>query len=285
MVSITKMPMAKRKKHNRPVILILAYILFVVLVFPYLVMLLTSLKTNTTVYAIPPTFFPKPWDFHNYVEIFQKAPVLRYVLNTVFVAGGATVLALLCGIPAAYVVARAQFRGKKAYLYLLLITQMFSPIVLLVGLFKEVLFLGLMNNLWALVLINAAFNQAFTIWLLSGYFSSLPHEIEQAAWIDGCTRFQALRRITLPLAMPGIVTTVIFVFIAAWNEFAVALTIMSSDHLKPLTVGIYTFIGQYNIQWQYLFATSLIATVPVVILFLLIEKYLIGGLTGGGVKH
>ncbi|WP_029423133.1 carbohydrate ABC transporter permease [Alicyclobacillus macrosporangiidus] len=269
---------------TRPAILVIAYLLMLILLFPYLVMILTSLKSEQTVYSIPPTLLPHPWYFQNYVDVWTKAPVLQYLLNTIWLATGATVIALICGIPAAYVLSRLKFRGKRFYMYLLLITQMFSPVVLVVGLYREVLWMGLMNNVWSLVLINAAFNQAFTVWLLSGYFSSLPYDLEQAAWIDGCSRWKALLRIVLPLALPGIVTTVVFVFIAAWNEFAVALTVISSESAKPLTVGIYAFMGQYYTQWQYLFAVSIIATVPVVILFLAIEKYLISGLTAGGVK-
>ena len=161
---------------------------------------------------------------------------------------------------------------------------MFSPIVLLVGLYRVIHWLGLMDSVWGLILVNAAFTQAFAIWLLTGYFSTIPRELEQAAWIDGCTKFQALRKVVLPLAVPGIITTVIFVFVMAWNEFVVALTIISSDESRPLTVGIHAFFGKFDVQWQYLFATSLVAVIPVVILFLAIEKYLVSGLTSGGVK-
>lgn len=262
-----------------------AYLLFAVMVFPYLIMLIVSFKSKAEVYSIPPTFFPVNWTFTNFLDIWRLVPLVDYLLNTLIIAGGATVLSLTCAIPAAYVLARMKFAGKKLYLYLIMITQMFSPIVLLVGLFREIHWLGLMDSVWGLVLTNAAFNQAFAVWILSGYFSTIPYELEQAAWLDGCTKWQALRRITLPLAVPGIITTVIFVFIAAWNEFAVALTFISTETSKPLTVGIYAFFGMYDVQWQYVFATSLVAIVPVVILFLSIEKYLISGLTAGGVKH
>jgi multiple sugar transport system permease protein len=266
-------------------VVVFAYLLFAVLVFPYLVMLIVSFKSKAEVYSIPPTFFPLQWTFTNFLDIWHKVPLTAYLFNTLIIAGAATVLTLLCAIPAAYVLARMQFAGKKFYLYLIMITQMFSPIVLLVGLFNEIQWFGLMDSVWGLVLTNAAFNQAFAVWILSGYFSTIPYELEQAAWLDGCTKWQALRRITLPLAIPGIITTVIFVFIAAWNEFAVALTFISTETTKPLTVGIYAFFGMYDVQWQYVFATSLVAIVPVVILFLSIEKYLISGLTAGGVKH
>lgn len=265
-------------------IIALGYTLGFSLLFPYVVMLITSLKSPSEVFSIPPTFFPVEWTFKNYIDIWNVIPLGTYLLNTIGVAVGATILALFCAIPASYVLSRLQFKGKRMYMYLVLVTQMFSPIVLLVGLYRVIHWLGLMDTIWGLILVNAAFTQAFAIWLLTGYFSTIPRELEQAAWIDGCTRFKALRKVVLPLAVPGIITTVIFVFVMTWNEFVVALTIISSNEAKPLTVGIYAFFGMFNIQWQYVFATSLIATVPVVLLFLSVDKYLVSGLTAGAVK-
>ena len=163
-------------------------------------------------------------------------------------------------------------------------SQMFAPVVLLVGIYRLMTNLSLVNSLAGLILLNAAFNQAFAIWLLRGTFLSISPEMEQAAKIDGCGTVGSLIRILLPMAAPGIVTTLIFVFINSWNEYTMALTLMSTDVLKPITVGINAFYGFNMIQWQYLFATSLFATVPVIILFLCIEKHLAAGLTAGGVK-
>ena len=273
-----------KNKLQKTIIILIAYSLFVLLVFPYFVMLITSLKDKTEMYKIPPTFFPQNWTFENFIDIWTVIPLSSYLLNSLIIAVGTTVLALLCALPAAYVLARLKFSGKNLYTYIIIVTQMFSPIVLLVGLYREIQFFGLMDSLLSLILVNTAFNQAFAVWILYGYFSTIPYELEQAAWIDGCTRMQALRKIVLPNAMPGIITAVIFVFIAAWNEFVVALTFISTETTKPLTVGIHAFFGKYDIQWQYLFATSLVATIPVIILFLSIEKYLVAGLTAGGVK-
>jgi multiple sugar transport system permease protein len=178
-----------------------------------------------------------------------------------------------------------KFRGRSVFIYLILITQMFSPIVLLVGLFRVMGWLGFVDSIWGLVIVNAAFNQAFAVWILRGYFNTIPLELEQSAWIDGCSKIESLLRIVLPLSVPGLITALIFVFIAAWNEFTFALTIISTEEFKPLTVGIYAFFGKSEVQWQYLFTTSIIATVPVVILFLSIEKHLVSGLTAGGVKE
>ena len=156
---------------------------------------------------------------------------------------------------------------------------MFSPTALIIGIFREVKFFGLLDTWLALIIVNAGFNLAFAVWLLSGFFASVPVEIEEAAMVDGCTKFSALRRI-----VPGLVTAVIFTFVATWNEFTVALTIMSSPQRQPISTGITTFVGQYDVAWEYLFTTTAIAIVPVVILFISIEKYLVGGLTAGSVK-
>ena len=266
-------------------IAVVSFTLFVVLIIPYAIMLLTSLKSKDTVYSIPPTFFPEEWDFTNYLDIWTVVPLRHYITNSVLLASGSTLLALICAIPAAYALARMRFSGRRIYLYAVISTQIFSPIVLLVGLFREMRWFGLLDSLWALVLINGAFFQAFAIWILSGYFASIPYSLEEAAWIDGCTRLGAVRRIVLTLALPGLVTTVIFVFIQSWNEFVVALTLIFTETKKPLTVGIFSFFGRYDVDWEYVFATSLIATIPVVVLFLVIEKYLVSGLTSGGVKE
>jgi multiple sugar transport system permease protein len=161
---------------------------------------------------------------------------------------------------------------------------MFSPTSLVVGIFREIVKFNLVDTYLSLILIYSAFNLAFSIWILSSFFKSIPLEIEEAAAIDGCGRIKTLFRVVLPLALPGIVTAFIFTFIAAWNEFVIALTLTSSPEREPLTVGLTSLIGQYQVQWNFLFAGSLIAIIPVVILFISIEKWLVGGLTAGSVK-
>jgi multiple sugar transport system permease protein len=266
-------------------IALVSFTLVIVLIFPYAVMLLTSLKTREAIYSIPPTFLPEDWVFTNYLDVWTVVPLRYYVINSILLGIGSTVLALTCAVPAAYALARMKFFGRRVFLYAVIGTQIFSPIVLLVGLFRVIRWFELMDSLWALVLINGAFFQAFAIWILSGYFASIPYTLEEAAWIDGSTRLGALWRIVLPLALPGLVTTIVFVFIQSWNEFVVALTLITTEENKPITVGIFTFFGRYDVQWEYVFATSLIATIPVIVLFLIVEKYLVSGLTAGGVKE
>jgi multiple sugar transport system permease protein len=262
----------------------IAYFIAWIFVYPYTNMFFTSLKPHEEVFAIPTTHLPKVWQWKNYIDVWSAAPIWGYVKTSLIISISATLLVLLVSIPAAYFISRYRFRFRGPFLLLVLATQMFSPTALIIGIFKEVNFFNMLDTYIALIILNSGFNLAFAIWLLAGFFSSIPMEIEEAAMIDGCTRVQALRKVTLPIALPGLVTAVIFTFVAAWNEFTIALTIMSSDDKKPLPVGLMRFIGAYDTNWEYLFATTMIAIVPVVILFIAIEKYLVGGLTAGSVK-
>jgi len=251
---------------------------------PYLQMLLTALKPKEEITAIPATYLPKKWAFDNFIGVWKEIPLMGFIKSSFIISISATIIVIFIAVPAAYYVARNNFRGKKLFLLLVLVTQMFAPTALVVGIFREIVKLNLVDTYLALILIYAAFNMAFSIWILSSFFASIPQEIEEAAWIDGCNRFTTLTRIVLPLALPGLVTAFIFTFIAAWNEFVIALTLTSSPEHEPLTVGLTSLIGQYQVQWNYLFAGSIIAIVPVVVLFALIEKWLVGGLTAGSVK-
>ena len=259
-------------------------VICVIILYPYFVMACTALKTRAEIFDPNGAILPASPIWSNFVDIWTLAPMGKYLLNSVIVAGGSTIIAMLCGIPAAYALARMKFKGQTVFLGFIIVSQMFAPVVLLIGIYKVIKFLGMTNTLLGLIFINAAFNQAFTVWLLRGTFMSISAEMEQAATIDGCNRVQAMLRILLPVAAPGIVTTLIFIFINAWNEFTVALCLISTDTIKPLTVGINIFNGYNIIEWQYLFASSIVAIIPVVILFMSIEKNLTSGLTAGGVK-
>ena len=256
----------------------------VIILYPYFVMAITSLKTRAEIFDPNGSIFPVSPVWSHYADLWSKAPMAQYMLNSIIIASGSTAIAMICGIPAAYALARMKFKGQTAFLGFIIVSQMFAPVVLLIGIYKVMQTMALTNTLLGLVFINAAFNQAFTIWLLRGTFMSISAEMEQAATIDGCNRIQAMMKILLPVAAPGIVTTLIFIFINAWNEYTVALCLMSTDTLKPITVGINIFNGFNIIEWQYLFASSIVAIIPVVILFMSIEKNLTSGLTAGGVK-
>ncbi|MFF3112663.1 carbohydrate ABC transporter permease [Kitasatospora sp. NPDC057904] len=259
-----------------------AWALAALFLLPYLEMLVTAgrpageLRDNG--------YLPDHFNWSSFTAVWRDTTLGQNLQVTLVVAGGSTLLVLLVALPAAYYTARVRFRGRRAFLLLVLVTQMFQPTALQVGLYREFYALDLLDTVLVLVLANAAFNLAFAIWILSAYIASIPVELEEAARIDGTGRLGALWRVTLPLALPGVVTAVIFTFIAAWNEFIMGLTLTTSPDRQPLTVGINNMIGAYSVQWNQVFAASLVAIVPVVVLFAVIERHVVSGLTAGSVK-
>ncbi|HEY3648266.1 MAG TPA: carbohydrate ABC transporter permease [Streptosporangiaceae bacterium] len=267
------------------IIAAVAYVIAVVFLLPYLEMLITAVRPQRELYET--NYLPRHFAWSNLTDMWSAAfGITSAVRVSLEIAGGATVLVLLVALPAAYYTARHRFSGRNVFLLLVLATQMLQPTALIVGIYKEFLDFGLLNlnPVWSLMLVNAGFNLAFAVWILNAYISSIPVELEQAAMVDGSTRLGALFRVTLPLAMPGVVTALIFTFIAAWNEFISALALTTSNADYPLTVRLDSFIGQYSVDWQHLFGASVVATIPVFILFALIEGRVVGGLTAGSVK-
>ncbi|MEV6977439.1 carbohydrate ABC transporter permease [Kitasatospora sp. NPDC093806] len=274
-----------RRRTVRPRTLLLAaaaWSLAAVFLLPYLEMLVTAVRPAEELRD--PGYLPSRFAWSNLIDVWRDSTLGANLRVTLLVAGGSTLLALLVALPAAYHTARTRYRGRRLFLLLVLVTQMFQPTSLLVGLYREFHQLSMLNSVWTLILCNAAFNLAFAIWILTAYIGSIPVELEEAAMIDGLGRFGALRRVVLPLAMPGVVTALIFTFISAWNEFVMGLTLSTNPGSQPLTVGINGFIGNYTVQWNYLFAGSVVAIVPVVVLFALIERRVVAGLTAGSVK-
>lgn len=259
----------------------LAYIVATIFLLPYIEMIIAALRPSSQL--LDRDYLPTHFNFHSFIDIWSTGfgNNLRISLE---VAAGSTILVLLVAVPAAYYTARQRFRGRSAFMLLVLVTQMFQPTAMLVGLYREFLNFGMLDSVFALILVNAGFNMAFAVWILNAYVSAIPSELEEAAFIDGSSRVGALFRITLPLALPGIVTALIFTFISAWNEFIVALTLTTSPNTEPLTVTLNSYIGQYQVDWSHLFAGSVIATIPVIILFALIEGKVVGGLTAGSIK-
>ncbi|SHN29659.1 carbohydrate ABC transporter permease [Cryptosporangium aurantiacum] len=269
----------------RPVMLpIFGLLVAMVFLAPYIVMLLDSLRPGSEALASPPTFLPQTWQLDAYGEILGDSRFQNWLKTSLLVSLASTVIVILVAIPAAYFTARFKFPGKTAFLFLVLVTQMFAPTSLVVGIYREFFELSLVNTYAALILTNAAFNLAFAVWIMHGFFAALPRELEEASELDGNGRVGTMLRVMLPLTLPGVVTATIFTFIAVWNEYVVALTLMQDDDKKPLTVGINSYVTGYDQNWDQLFAASIVAIVPVVILFAVIEKHLVGGLTAGSVK-
>jgi multiple sugar transport system permease protein len=251
---------------------------------PYLVMLVTALKPDAELRTTPPRLLPARWQPGNFLAVLGDPGFQSWLASSLVVAVASTAIVLVAGAPAAYYSARHRFPGRSVFLFVVLVTQMFAPTTLVVGLYRQFFEVGLVDTYAALILTNAAFNLAFAIWILRAFFASIPREIEEAAAVDGCSRLRTLVSIVLPLARPALVTATIFGFIAAWNEYVVALTLMTDPDKRPLTVGITSYVTAYVQHWNHLFAASAIAIGPVVILFALIERHLVAGLTAGSLK-
>jgi multiple sugar transport system permease protein len=269
---------------GRTIRFLLLVVLLVALLFPFIEVVSTALKARKVLYTWPPVWFPAAPDWQNFAAIWSDVPLALYFWNSAVIAGGATLLNGLAGIPAGYALARFRFPGRQVFLVFIVGTQMFSPVVLLLALFLMLNVMGLLNTHLALILINAAVALPFTVWMMTAYFSSIPVEIEEAAVLDGAGKLRILLDHFLPMAAPGIVTALTFSFVMAWNEFLLALTFLSDAKLRPLSTGIYSFVGRYEIQWHLLMAAALIAIVPVFVGFLLIQKRLVAGLASGSVK-
>jgi multiple sugar transport system permease protein len=188
------------------------------------------------------------------------------------------------GIPAAYALARFRFRGRRLYMLSLLGIQMFPPIVVIMGLFRMVAALNMVDNLLTIVILSAVFSLSFIIWLLTGYFATVPKEIEEAAMMDGNSRVGAMIRMVLPLSWPGLVAVAIFGFLNGWNEFLFALTFLRGQDKLPLTIGLFKFVTRFQVQWHQLMAASFLTTIVVVVLFMLIQKQLTRGMVALGEK-
>lgn len=278
---------ARPRNHRNPprlrtvIVAAAAYVVALIFILPYVEMALTALRPPKEL--LDAGYLPHHFAWSNFTSLWSTG-IGSNLRVSLMVAGGATALVLLVAIPAAYYTARRRFRGRTVFLLTVLVTQMFQPTALVVGIFGQFNQLGMIDDPTALILVNAGFNMAFAIWILNAYFGAIPKELEEAALVDGCTRIGAMFKVIIPLALPGIVTALIFTFIAAWNEFIVALTLTSTPSNEPLTVGLNNFIGAYSVDWQHLFAGSVIATIPVIILFALIERKVVSGLTAGSVK-
>ena len=266
--------------------MIAGFVVLLIFVAPYLIMFFSSLKSKREILQVPPTFLPQEWHPENYLTMWStpETPLVQNLISTIIIAVFATLLVLGVALPAAYYTARFRFPGRAIFLFLVIVTQMLQPAVLTSGLFREFQFLGIGDTWFAMILINAAFNLSFAVWIMHSFFAGVPKEIDEAAQLDGAGRLRVLFSINLPLVWPGIVTAIVFTFVSCWNEFAASLVILSTAGNQPLSVALTKFVGQYATSWHYVFGVSIVAIVPVVILFMLIEKRLVGGLTAGSVK-
>jgi multiple sugar transport system permease protein len=261
-------------------------VVLLIFIVPYAIMFFGSVKTKSEIRSVNPTYFPTEWHWENYVKMWTtpETPLVQNLISTIVISVFATLIVLLVALPAAYYTARFRFPGRMVFMFLVIVTQMLQPAVLTSGLFRQFSFFGISDTWLAMILINAAFNLSFAVWIMHSFFASVPKEVDEAAQIDGAGRLVVLFRINLPLVWPGIVTAIVFTFVACWNEFAASLVILSTAGNQPLSVALTKFVGQYETSWHFVFGVSIVAIIPVVLLFMLIEKRLVGGLTAGSVK-
>jgi multiple sugar transport system permease protein len=250
---------------------------------PFLWFVSTSLKSATEINAIPPVFWPSfQWD--HYRAALTEHGLLRYIGNSVIVAGASTVLSLAIAALAAFALARFKLRWGRFYLMLLLALSMFPQIAVAGPIWRLLNFLDWLNTYQGIVAAYIALSLPFAVWVLATFFQELPYDVEEAALIDGCSRWQALRLVVLPLAAPGLFTAAILVFIQAWNEFFFALIILTYPARQTLPVGIALFPGEYTMPWGEIAAASTIATLPLVALTLIFQRRIVQGLSAGAVK-
>jgi ABC-type glycerol-3-phosphate transport system permease component len=259
-------------------------LLVAVVCFPVYWMILTSLRARPDIFASPPQLLPTNLTFENYRTVLDRPEVSRYLFNSVKVsllsAGGGVVIASL----AAYAFSRFRFRGRTLLLSTVLFTQLFPAVVLILPLFILWDRIGLLDSHIALVVSYLAFTVPIGAWLLRSFFDAVPIELEEAALVDGSTRLGAMIKITLPLSAPGIASVFLYLFIAVWNEFLMAFTFINNDDLRTLSVGVFTFQGQYSTNWGAIMAVSTIAALPILVLFVVLQRYFVQGLGAGALK-
>jgi multiple sugar transport system permease protein len=253
---------------------------------PFLWALSASLKTRLELYATPITYIPTAPTFRNYVEAWTSrlTPFSIFFANSLWVSSVTMVATIVISTSAGYALARFRFVGKNTLMLVFLATQMFPAVLLIPPLLSQWYALGLIDTYQALIYSNFSFTVPFTVWMLVGYFESIPRELEESAMIDGSTRLGAMVRIIVPLAAPGIAVTAIFAFVSSWSELLFATTFTSSTDMRTLSAGLLYMAGQYEVQWGQLCAGVVISTMPVAVLFTFLQKHLIKGLTAGALK-
>lgn len=289
----TAIPSRKPQKRRRDAWSIGGWIfLAFLLIFsfvPMFWMFLTSIKTQFAALEYPPQWIPEAPTLNNYRRLLSPGEsfgrdFLRWLLNSVWVSTATTVLGVLIAVPAAYAFSRFRFPGRGGLFYAVLVRNMFPAVVFLMPLFIVMRNLHLVNTHWSLILTYLTFGLPLSIWLLKGFYDNIPIELEQAARIDGASRFQAFLRIIMPLSAPGIIATAIYSFIVAWNEYVYAYTFLNSRDLLTSPVGLQQFFTEFVTDWPTLMAAAFTMSVPVVVLFLVLQKHFVRALTEGAVK-
>lgn len=251
---------------------------------PVLWMLSSSFKSNTEIFELPPRLITESFSFDAYVEILTNPETLRFFLNSYIVAGAVTILTVVVAIQAAYAFSRFEFRGKSVLNVLIVSVQAVPPITLLIPYFGLVVALGLYNTYPGLIFTYMVFTLPYAIIMMTGYFNTIPRELDEAVRMDGAGSFTALWRVIVPISVPGIVSVGIYTFMIAWNEYLFALTLTRTTDMRTVPIGIQLLMGQHSYEWNQIMAMSILGSIPVLILFLVLQRYFISGLTAGSVK-
>lgn len=259
-----------------PMLLILAFTLG-----PYLWMFVTSVTPESRLFTEGPSIIGAT--IENYTRLFRTVGFLDNLLDSFVIAGGTVIVGLSLSVTAAYSFSRFQFRGKRILLLQFLLINMFPLVLLILPLFVLMRVLGLLDTHLGLIIANSTIAIPFSVWMMTSYMNGIPKSLDEAAMTDGCSRLGALRRVVLPLCLPGIIATGIYIFITSWNEYLYALT-LGGRNVRPITVAVQTLIGEYEVQWGLLTAGGIVGAMPATVLFLLVQKRLISGLTQGAVK-
>lgn len=261
-----------------PILMIVAFA-----IAPYVWMVLTSIKPDADITVFPVRYLPQQVTFGHYQVLLEQTSFLGNLLNSLVIALGAVALGLFASIPAAYAFSRFRFRGRQVLMTQFLVINLFPVVLLIIPLFVMMRSLGLLDTHLGIILGHATFAIPFSVWMLTSYMSGIPPELDEAAMMDGATRLQAIVLVILPLLMPGVVTTGIYIFVTSWNEYLFAM-MLSGDAVRTVTVALQLFIGEFTVQWGLLTAGGTLVALPVTILFLIVQRRLVGGLTAGAVK-
>ncbi len=251
---------------------------------PVLWMLSSSFKSNTEIFEYPPRLLTESFSFEAYISILTDPEKIRFFINSYVVAGSVTVLTLVVAILAAYAFSRFDFRFKRPINMIIISVQAVPPITLLIPYFGLVVTLGLYNTYPGLILTYMVFTLPYAIIMMTGYFNTLPRELDEAVRVDGAGSMTALWRILVPISVPGIVSVGVYTFMIAWNEYLFALTLTRTNDMRTVPIGIQLLMGQHSFEWNEMMAMSILGSIPVLILFLFFQRYFIGGLTSGSVK-
>ena len=261
---------------------IAAYIAFALLPIFWTVKI--SVTPTDLLYSEGIRLWPSRMTLANYDSVMKASDFPRYFLNSLIVSLSTAIIVTIIASSAGYALSRFRFRGKTMVSFFLLMTQTFPLVMVIPPIYRIMGSLGLTDNLYGLIVIYTAFNIAFATFLMQSFFDGVPRDLEEAAMIDGCTRLVALRRIVLPLTMPGMGATLAFVFTAAWSELLFALMLINSESQKTFSVGLLTFVGKFAVDWGQMMAASVLALIPVCVFFVFLQRYLVTGLTAGAVK-